>query len=179
MCLFFTSLNQLTKSKLFSSPLYLSILLFFNPFVNLSKQYILCPLCGSLSLQVSVRQCSVLCLPSLLTEPLKGTLSKSLFSVSLPFFASFFHQSPSHPTHCYQINHLKNFPLIMLLLGFKTPSVVFNFYRKMDVVGEKQKEKHFFSPHAKARLACLFSEFPINLLHKLSTQQPMYLITAF
>ena len=126
-----------------------------------------------------MRQCSVLCLPSLLTEPLKGTLSKSLFSVSLLFFVSFFHQSPSHPTHCYQINHLKNFPVIMLLLGFKTPSVVFNFYRKMDVVGEKQKEKHFFSPHAKARLACLFSEFPINLLHKLSTQQPMYLITAF
>ena len=139
----------------------------------------MCPLCRSLSLHVSKRQHSVLCLPSLLTELFKGILSKSLFSVSLLFFASSFHQPPSHPAHCYQINHLKNFPSTMLLLGFKTPSLVFILYRKMEVVEGKKWGEALLSPHPQVRLTCLFSEFPINLLRKLSTRQPMYLITAF
>ena len=137
------------------------------------------------SLQISESACiketalSSLCLPSLLTELFKGILSKSLFSVSLLFFASSFHQPPSHPTHCYQINHLKNFPSTMLLLGFKTTSLVFILYRKMEVVEGKKWGEALLSPHLQVHLTCLFSEFPINLLRKLSTQQPMYLITAF
>lgn len=177
MCSFFTSLNQLTKSKFFSSPVYLSFFSLIHLCIYPSSIY--CVLFADLWVCMYQRDSTQFCLPSLLTELFKGILSKSLFSVSLLFFASSFHQPPSHPTHCYQINHLKNFPSTMLLLGFKTPSLVFILYRKMEVVEGKKWGEALLSPHLQVHLTCLFSEFPINLLHKLSTRQPMYLITAF